>query len=130
MKSPWQYFELDELRCHCFQCGSTGLEMKTTFMNMIVILRKEMCFPFVITSAYRCPDYNKKVSNTGRTGPHTTGKALDIQVSGEQAWDLFYKSLSMRFLGIGVNQKGTGGRYIHLDMCLPSEAPRPRIWSY
>lgn len=130
MVSPWKYFDLHELKCHCGKCKSTGLEMDMPFMNMIVMLRHDMGIPFIITSAYRCPSHNKKVSFTGENGPHTTGKAIDIQIVGKSALDLFGKALHMGFTGFGVNQKGVGGRFIHLDNCTPPHFPRPNIWSY
>lgn len=130
--SPWRYFSLDELKCKCGQCGSTGLEMDNAFMQVIIILREKLNFPFIVTSAYRCPAYNNKVSNTGLNGPHTTGKAMDIGCTGEKAIHLLRESLLMYIAGIGIQQKGGGNtRFIHVDMCSSMNGlPRPAIWSY
>ncbi len=126
----WQYFSYDELKCKCNKCGSTGQEMNGQMMQMLVILRKELDFPFIITSAYRCPDHNSRVSSTGKKGRHTTGKAIDIAVSHGQAIDLLSSAIKIGFTGIGVNQKG-GGRFIHLDTCDASDGfPNRAMWSY
>lgn len=99
-------------------------------MNRVEMLRAHCGFPLVITSAMRCPDYNAKVSDTGRTGPHTTGRAIDIAIRGEQAVKLVENALLLKFTGIGVSQKGAS-RFIHIDLLANGPGcPRPTIWSY
>lgn len=129
MLSPWKYFSLIELKCKCGNCESTGLEMDDTFMEKLSWIREELGFPFIISSAYRCGEYNKKVSGTGENGPHTTGKAIDIVVNGEKAYALLSKALLQDFKGIGINQKGNS-RFIHLDDLEYPDYPRPMVWSY
>lgn len=120
------HFTNAELTCKC-GCGMLPVR---DFMDRIETLRVICGFPFPITSAARCPDYNAKVSGTGRTGPHTTGHAIDIGVRGSQAHKLLTMALAAGFTGIGISQKG-GGRFVHLDD-LDNEpgCPRPYIWSY
>lgn len=93
-------------------------------------LRHRYGKPLVVSSGYRCPDHNVKVSSTGRTGPHTTGHAADLLVDRGDAFRLLKIALAMRFTGIGFQQKGVG-RFIHLDD-LPNliGQPRPTIWTY
>jgi uncharacterized protein YcbK (DUF882 family) len=101
--------------------------MDPDFMDDLQALRSLSAFPFKITSAYRCPDHNAAVSSTGRDGPHTTGRAVDISIRGAQAFKLVCHATAAGFTGLGVNQKG-GGRFIHIDK---SEThPRPAVWSY
>lgn len=127
----YTYFTLNELKCKCGKCNSTGLEMDDEFMERIKILREECGFPFIVSSAYRCPDYNAQKSKTGFDGPHTTGKAMDILVQGENAYILVKKALLHDFTGIGVNQKDdVSKRFIHLDILTAPDYPRPRIFSY
>jgi uncharacterized protein YcbK (DUF882 family) len=101
-----------------------------SFMDKIESLRNQLGFPFPVTSAARCPAYNAKVSGTGATGPHTTGRAIDIAVGQDKALALVRAALFAGFTGVGVQGKGAG-RFIHLDD-LPNTAtsPRPRLWSY
>jgi zinc D-Ala-D-Ala carboxypeptidase len=125
----WKYFSLDELKCKCCKCGSTGLEMDKSFMEKLIFLREAMKIPFVISSAYRCPAHNAKESKTGEAGPHTTGKAVDILMHGADALKLVHYALNAGFTGIGVKQSGIG-RFIHIDTLSAPDYPRPIIWSY
>ncbi len=127
--SPWQYFLLDELKCKCGQCGSTGLEMNDSFMRKIIALREKLNFPLIVSSAYRCSAHNASVSNTGEAGPHTTGKAMDVVIKGEDALKLIKCALDYSFTGIGISQKGES-RFIHLDALQAPDYPRPTVWSY
>lgn len=121
--SPWQYFTMKELTC---QCGCGSMLMHEDFMSKIVILRRELGFAFPVTSAYRCPKHNNNVSSTKFTGPHTTGRAIDIGVSYGQAKTLLESAVkSDMFTGWGVNQKGDD-RFIHLDDIPEREA----LWTY
>ena len=124
--SEYQYFRNEELQCHGDNCCGGQASMDPSFMKSIVALRKDVGFPFPVTSAYRCPLHNSKVSSTGENGPHTTGMAMDIAVSREQAAELLEAAiLSGNFTGVGINQKGNH-RFIHLD----SIPGMKRIWSY
>ena len=128
MPSPYQYFTLDELACKGINCCHGQASMDENFMDKITIIRHELAFPFVISSAYRCPIHNQEVSTTGPQGPHTTGKAIDILVHHVQAYLLLEAAmLSGMFTGVGINQKGDWeNRFIHLDD-IPGEN---RIWTY
>ena len=100
-------------------------------MERIETLRVLYGKPLKVTSAARCPEYNAKVSGTGRTGPHTTGRAIDFGIERGDAYKLLSLALSMpHFTGIGVNQKGDK-RFLHLDDLnnAPGQA-RPTCWSY
>jgi len=106
--------------------------MDTRFMDRIENLRINLGFPFYVTSAFRCPEYNQQVSSTGPDGPHTTGHAMDIGVSGNKAWKLLQLAGTHGMTGIGVRQHGDyGGRFIHLDdLGSVYRGPRPHVWSY
>jgi len=105
--------------------------MDSAFMKKLVSLRITFNFPMILMSAFRCPDYNAHVSSTGHTGPHTTGKAVDIKIARGLAYQLLKLALIYDFTGIGVKQHGDG-RFIHLDTLTNGETsgPRPTIWSY
>jgi len=120
------HFTNAELACKC----GCGMLPQQDFMDKIEKLRLSLGFALPVTSAARCPEHNAKVSGTGRTGPHTTGRAIDIGVLGNKAHWLLTAALIMGFSGIGVAQKGSG-RFIHLDD-LPNSptSPRPFVWSY
>lgn len=112
--------------------GSGEIYMDRTFLSYLDALRHKCGFPLVVTSGYRTPEYNNKVSSTGLAGPHTTGKAADLAVSRGNADKMFEMVYDMGcFTGKGVNQKGEG-RFIHLDILTEEDGffPRPTIWSY
>lgn len=118
----------DSLSCRC----GCGMLPKQDFMDKMEILRVRLGFPLPVTSAARCASHNVKVSATGASGPHTTGRAIDLQVSGARALETVRMALDMGFTGIGVKQHGPhADRFIHLDMLSNAEGqPRPFIWSY
>lgn len=122
----WRHFRAEEFACK--HCGLNLIDHG--FVTELDDLRHHLGFALPISSGYRCPDHNSKVSSTGRNGPHTTGRAADIAVSHGRAYDVLQAALMMKFTGIGIQQKGLS-RYIHLDN-LPNATgqPRPTIWSY
>lgn len=118
-------FSEAEFRCR----GSGRCDMDPEFMEALQTLRTALGFPFIVSSGFRSPEYNNRVSSTGLDGPHTTGKAVDIRVYGERAYRLVAAAPQYGFSGIGVSQKGNhASRFIHLDRGLPDL--RPWIWSY
>jgi zinc D-Ala-D-Ala carboxypeptidase len=123
-----RYFKAKEFDCK--HCGAN--RMNHVFLDRVDMLRDTYQFPLIVSSGYRCPEHNAAVSSTGLTGPHTTGRAVDLLIARGEAFKLLRLAMEPRFgfTGIGVNQKG-GARFIHLDD-LPNAPgqPRPTIWSY
>ena len=113
----------------CSHCGENKFDQKT--LDALQDLREAIGKPLSISSAYRCPEHNQKVSSTGITGPHTTGKAVDILCSGKTAHEVlsFAMIRSSIWKGIGISQKGKHkSRFIHLDTITSDN--RPWVWSY
>lgn len=126
----WRYFTRDEFACKGNDCCGGTNEIEDGFIDKLDDLRDKVGFPLIVTSGYRCPDHNDRVSSTGKDGPHTTGRAADLRVSRGNAYDTAHMAFVMGFTGIGFNQKGSG-RFLHVDD-LPNgpDCPRPVIWSY
>lgn len=123
-----EHFSDDELKC---KCGCNTQKMDDSFMGRIEDLRVAYGKPMSVSSAYRCPKHNASVSSTGKKGPHTTGKAIDIRVFGGEAYKFLLLAMQFGFTGVGISQKGGMlGRFIHIDDLQPNEHPRPRVWSY
>jgi zinc D-Ala-D-Ala carboxypeptidase len=123
--SKWPYFSVEELTCQC-GCGVMGMD--PAFMDALSVLRGTFAQPMQITSGYRCPAHNHDVAETGFTGPHTTGKAVDVLISRVSATALIRLALNSDFRGIGIKQHGSDhGRMVHLDMV---ERPDQIIWTY
>lgn len=128
MKVEWRWpnFSIEEFQCK--HCGAHILVPE--FMDRLQALRTDFKKPMKITSGYRCSNYNSDISETGLTGPHTTGRAVDIQVSGKDAYELMRLALVHGFRGIGVSQRGPQNtRFLHLDD-VPDTIIRPMVWSY
>lgn len=121
----WKHFKRHEFSCK--HCGEN--KMEDAFIDKLDALRAECGFPLALTSAYRCPEHNMRVSTTGPDGPHTTGRAVDIAVRAAQAYRVVTLAAKHGFTGIGVQQKGAS-RFIHLDDLSPPLHPRPNVWSY
>lgn len=121
-----KYFTASEFDCSCCRRN----EMNEQFLEELDELRARYGKPLVVSSGYRCPTHNQRVSSTGATGPHTTGRAADLRVSRGDALKVLKIVLEMGFTGIGIQQKGAV-RFIHLDN-LPNapDQPRPTLWSY
>jgi len=119
----WSYFTPQEFACK----GDGSIRVKPEFMDRLQRVRVKFNKPMIVTSGYRSPAYNAKVSGTGEGGPHTTGRAVDIAVRGEDAYRLLKLALEESLTGIGISQKGAS-RFIHLDDLAGEK--RPRIWSY
>ena len=121
----YKYFKDSELSCpHC-----NTLMMNDEFMLLLELIREECGFPFIVTSAYRCTLHPIEAKKTN-VGAHTTGKAVDIAVNGENAYKLVQIALRHGVEGIGISQKGDmNSRFIHLDTAGLTRS-RPRVWSY
>ena len=124
----WENFPYAELVRVC----TGGVRMVPAFLDRLQALRLSFQRPIVLTSAYRSPEHNLKVSTTGAAGPHTTGRAVDVLISGVGALDLVAMAWGHGFTGIGLKQHGQHDkRFLHLDDLTPGpDRPRPWIWTY
>ena len=119
------YFSDEELNCN--HCGENHFNDET--LARLNKMRFMFGAPMVLSSAYRCKEYNEL---KGYTQTHATGQAVDVLCAYGDTYELVELALEVGFTGIGVNQKGDPkARFIHLDD-LDNEdgTPRPRIWSY
>ena len=135
--SRYPNFTEDEMRCKGEACCGGRADMDPEFMSMLQGLRTAYGKPMAVTSAYRCPDHNDRVSGTGRDGPHTTGRAADVAVARRSSFELLKFAFLWGMTGIGVKQRGPPDkRFIHLDNLLELYEgdrlvrPRPTTWSY
>lgn len=124
------YFKEKELKCrHTGEC-----KMDAEFLELLNKMREECGFPFLITSAYRS-ELHPIEQRKNLPGTHTTGKAVDIRVMGENAIKLIQVALDNGIKRIGVAQKGDM-RFIHIDTCTADDFddrdtfPEYAIWSY
>ena len=120
-KEEWVNFNPDEFRCS--HCGL--LDIHTDIVDLLQKARNTLG-PLQITSAYRCPEHNNKVSSTGLDGPHTTSKAVDIHVSNSAHRKELIDYFTNKVTGLGIAKT-----FIHIDLITPKElSHRPNCWVY
>lgn len=121
-QEDWCNFTPDEFRCSC--CNR--LEISSDIMDLLQAARNELG-ALQITSAYRCPQHNSKVSKTGENGPHTTGLAVDIHVSNSQHRKTLIDYFATKVTGLGVAKT-----FLHIDLLTPDNGfeMRPNAWKY
>ncbi|RUM32669.1 MAG: peptidase M15 [Aquifex sp.] len=115
-----QHFEAEEFLCKC-GCGKVLIESQ--LITTLEALREHIQKPVVITSAYRCPSWNKQVGGVSSSA-HTRGLAVDIECTNSKDRYLILKFLLSR----GVERIGIGRNFVHFD--LDDEKPSPRVWHY
>ena len=72
-KAPKNYFTYDELACsHCKES-----HFDKEFLNLCNWARHLSGVPFSVTSAYRCPEYNKSIGSK-KDSSHPKGLGMDI----------------------------------------------------
>ena len=124
------HFTQDELKCK-----GTGLcNMDEVFMELLEQIRLAYGRPIWVNSGYRDPSYNDKISSTGRTGPHTHGKAADLRLYGDDATIVAKIAKELGMTGFGWQQKGEyKSRFLHVDNLTSVESKpgkRPWVWTY
>ena len=120
-KEEWKNFSLDEFKCSC--CGLA--DINSDLLDLLQEARN-VIGPLQITSAYRCPEHNNSVSSTGLSGPHTTGKAVDIHVSNSAQRKKLIDYFTNKVTGLGIAKT-----FIHIDILTSDEVPhRPNCWLY
>jgi uncharacterized protein YcbK (DUF882 family) len=118
-----KHFSQDELECHC-GCGKGGMEEH--LMERLEALREICGFPFPVTSAFRCTSHNLRVGGNPHS-KHLLGRAIDIGVSGHDAFQLLKTAINHGWKGIGISQSATHGYFIHLDT---RDSSTGRVWTY
>lgn len=108
------------------------IRIETDTLDRFQRLRTAFGRPLVMNSGYRTPAENARKSNTGLTGPHTTGRAGDAKcLDGGTRGHLVKLAIAVGFTGIGI-----GATFIHFDDVppgtphIPRFATHPLIWLY
>jgi zinc D-Ala-D-Ala carboxypeptidase len=121
-KVSWKNFNLDEFKC---KCGCGNVSVHSDLLDLLQTARNNIG-AITISSAYRCPEHNNKVSSTGEDGPHTTSKAVDIHVSNSQHRKQLIDYFTNKVTGLGIAKT-----FIHIDILTSDEVPhRPNCWLY
>ena len=118
----WVNFKPKELSCS--HCGE--LKIHSDLMNLLQEARGVLG-PLSITSGYRCPEHNNKISSTGLSGPHITGKSIDISVRDSQHRKELITYFAPKVTGLGIAKS-----FIHIDLLNEEDgfSMRPNSWVY
>ena len=111
-------FTLSEFACKC-GCGAVSVSPKFGELVARLQMLREKVGPVHITSGYRCAKYDAKVGTSSGPGqgPHTTGTAADIYVSGMTVDKLAAEAKAVGFTGIGIYR---GLAFVHVDLRQPA----------
>lgn len=121
----WEFFDpAKDTKLACSHCGA--MLMDEFFMRLLDEIRRDAGFPFHVTSGYRCPIHNDAVSSTGLSGPHTTGRAVDIAANNS--------AMRKRIIEVALKHKipriGIAKSFIHLDNLLANDGFPEGVWPY
>ena len=116
MKIP-ELFKDHELTCSC----GCGMMPDKRSVERLYALRLIYNKPIKLTSASRCPNYNKKIGGAENSA-HTKGKGFDMAIVPEDEFEVISIAQSVGFNGIGLNNN----RFIHVD----DDHPKPQMWTY
>lgn len=94
-----------------FQCkdGNGVVKIDSVLVDKLQELRDLIGKPVIINSAYRTPEYNKKVGGSPNS-QHLLGKAADIRVNGLTPKQLANYCEKIGFGGIGIYKT-----FVHVD---------------
>ena len=103
-----KYFKEEEFQ-KCSPSGSLQ-DMKQTTMSKLDTAREIAGIPFVLTSAFRSPEWDRFKGRSG-TGAHTLGRAIDIRCNTSRNRFLIVEAL----LKAGFKRIGIDKSFIHAD---------------
>ena len=108
-------FNSYEFRCGLGSpCSCSTILIDDKLVENLQNIRDHFGKPITITSAYRCPSYNKRIG--GATGSyHSKGMAADIVVSGVTPREVAKYAESIGILGIGLYETSADGHFVHID---------------
>lgn len=115
------YFKDEEFEACSPSCKRT--QINDGALARLDLARNLANTPFVLSSAYRSPDYEVSKGRSGK-GAHTEGRAFDILCSdSRKRFSIVRAALEVGFIRIGI-----GKTFIHLDAS--TDLPQKVIWLY
>ena len=103
-----EHFKVSEFACHD---GSDYIPIDIDLAYKLELIRQHFGKPVTVTSAYRTPEYNRKVGGAS-SSYHTKGKAFDIVVQGVSPYDVAHFSQGLWIMGIGCYYDDG---FVHID---------------
>lgn len=118
------HFETWEFECPCKQCDEQRIS--SFLVNRLKTIRQNMGALIVITSGYRCANYQEDLRRRGYEtavgiSQHQLGNAVDIKPGRASQMSELLRQCEGHFKAIGV-----GKTFLHVDM----RADKVRRWTY
>ncbi len=120
--SHYPNFTENEMRC---KCGCGAADMDESFMFRLQKIRTAFNKPMVVSSAFRCPEYNAKIGS--KYPEHILGLAADIACYNPEAAVLDELRVLHGMPRFGISQRNGRPRFVHIGGSL--DLPKA-IWSY
>jgi hypothetical protein len=99
-------FNREEFACPC--CGE--VKVSEILVDKLQELRDVINKPIIITSGYRCLQYNKKVGGYSHS-PHLTGEAADIKIKGMSTVTIAMIARHISYIRLGLYPN-----HLHIDI--------------
>lgn len=108
-------FNSYEFRCGLGSpCACSTILIDDKLVEYLQNIRDHFGKSITITSAYRCPSYNKSIGS-GTGSYHSKGGAADIVVDDTAPREVAKYAESIGIKGIGLYETGTDGYFVHID---------------
>jgi uncharacterized protein YcbK (DUF882 family) len=101
----------------------SGLNMNLELVLTLDMIREDVKTPLFITSGFRTPQHNAKVSKVEKS-EHTTGNAADIACSD----GIFRDKIVRSAMKHGVRRLGIAKGFVHIGFSY--DLPQDVIWLY
>lgn len=114
------YFKVEEFNQPNFP--ESWRKMDLNLLMLLDKIRHRAGIPFKINSAYRSPEYNKKIGGVSNSA-HCLGKAVDIAATDSKSRFLIIEAA----IHFGIQRIGIDKNFIHLDI---KDEPIEVAWLY
>lgn len=111
------HFSPSEFRCRC-GCGAGIEQMDPELLSMLDKAREIAGIPFVLSSAFRCPEHNRTVGGVSNSA-HVRGYAVDIRCKESRTRFRLLSAL----LAAGFQRIELAPAWIHVDVDPDKPAP-------
>lgn len=103
----WPSFSPQEIACR----GDNKLAVDAAAMTKLQALRDRLGVPLIVNSAYRSPEYNRRIGGASRS-QHMEAKAFDISMANHNPAVFEAAARAVGFTGFGFYQRNN---FMHID---------------
>jgi zinc D-Ala-D-Ala carboxypeptidase len=104
----WPNFSPEEIACR----GDGKIKINEAALDKLQALRDKLEVPLIVHSAYRSPDYNRRVGGA-KQSMHLQGAAFDISMANHDPESFKAAALAVGFAGFGFYPRQN---FMHIDI--------------